>query len=68
MKVKGKLEVKHSFAILTLDTMSAKRMLMKRLVQCELLVTFIFFTQRFYFAEVKPKTVNKFNELKQNLA
>lgn len=27
-----------------------------------------FFTQRFYFAEVKPKTVNKFNEVKQNLA
>lgn len=63
MKVKEKLKVKHLFATLTLDTMSAKRMLMKRLVQCEL-----FLTQRFYFAEVKPKTVNKFNELTQNVA
>ena len=63
MKVKEKLKVKHLFATLTLDTMSAKRMLMKRLVQYEL-----FLAQRFYFAEVKPKTVNKFNELKQNVA
>lgn len=63
MKVKEKLKVKHLFATLTLDTMSAKRMLMKRLVQYEL-----FLTQRFYFADVRPKTVNKFNELKQNVA
>ena len=49
MTVTENLEIlkKHSFATLTLDTMSAKRMLMKRLVQCELLATFIFLLKGF---------------------
>ena len=43
MKVKEKLEVKHSFATPTLDTISAKRMLMERLVQYELFYSKILF-------------------------
>ena len=60
MKVKEKLEVKHSFATPTLDTISAKRMLMKRLVQYKL------FYSKILFRGSKPKTVNTFNELRQN--
>lgn len=43
MKVKEKLKVKHSFATPTLDTISAKRMLMERLVQYELFYSKILF-------------------------